>query len=311
MAVSIVRKVIFPAILIAAGFAAIIALSGPLERAHPRLPESYSDSDLSMNGSRLKGFALGMEGLLADWYWMRGLQYIGDKLIKNADKKVSYEDLTSINPHLLLPLLQNATDLDPHFVEAFSYGAIVLPAIDKKAAVEFAQKGIANNPGEWRLYQHLGYIYWRQGDYEKAAETYEKGSQIPGASRFMSLMVASMRIEAGSRATARAIYRQMLADSEDEAVRITAERHLMELDWLDQRDAIREVLRVVQEKNGRCVERLNEIVPLLLKVQFPEGGDFQVDRSNNLVDPSGSAYLFDREKCDVTLDLANTKVPTQ
>ncbi|MFT3745767.1 MAG: hypothetical protein QM785_15935 [Pyrinomonadaceae bacterium] len=311
MADRFLKKAVLAVCVIAAAFSGIVALTGPLERARPQLSASYGDTDLSMNGSRLKGFALGMEGLLADWYWIRALQYMGDKMIKNKDQKIDYDDLRSINPHLLLPLLENATDLDPHFIGAYSYGAIVMPAVDKDAAIRFAQKGIVNNPNEWRLYQHLGYIYWRLGDYEKAAETYEKGSKIPGSSSFMSLMVGSMRLEGGTRTTARTIYRQMLAESDDEAVRITAERHLIELDWLDQRDAMRAVLKNVQEKNGKCVDRLSEIIPMLLQVQLPDGGDFQTDKSNNLVDPSGAPYLLDREKCDVVLDQGKTKVPSQ
>ena len=44
-------------------------------------------------------------------------------------------------------------------------------------------------------------------------------------------MAATMRTEGGSRETARQIFKQMLAGTDDPAVRITAERRLGELDW--------------------------------------------------------------------------------
>lgn len=301
-------KTLIPVLLILAGFAGVFFTSDLVASRRPVLPESYADSDLSMNGSRLKGFALGMEGLLADWYWTRALQYMGDKMIKNADKRIDYNDLRSINPHLLYPLLKNATDLDPHFVGAYSYGAIVLPAVDNEKAIELANAGIANNPDEWKLYQHLGYIYWRLGDYQKAADTYEKGAAIAGSSPFMKLMAASMRTEGGSRATARSIYRQMFEESEDEAVRITADRNLKKFEWFDERDAINKVLAEFREKNGRCANSFGEVGAQLVQLTLPEGRTLQADAARRLVDPTNVPYILDKEKCVVMLDRDKTGI---
>ena len=234
--------IVLPAVILIAGFAAVVWLSSFIERNRPPLPEGYSDSDLSMNGSRLKGFALGTEGLIADWYFMRSLQYIGDKMLTRKVGTLNIDDLSDLNPRLLYPLLNNATDLDPHFIAAYSYGAMVLPAVDKEKAVELTAKGIAKNPDSWRLYQHLGFIYWKLHRYDKAAESYEKGSTIEGAQPFMKLMAASMKADGGSRETARSIYQQMLDGSDDEQVRITAVRRLNELDSLDERDAIDKIM---------------------------------------------------------------------
>src|SRR5258708_581962 len=213
---SVFQKIILPALIIIAGFGAAFGLSSYLERSRPPLPEDLADADLSMNGSRLKGFAFGAEGLIADWYWMRSLQYIGDKVLAAKSEKINIDDLRDLNPRLLYPYLNNATDLDPHFIAPYAYGATVLPAIDPEQAIAIAEKGIANNRDEWRLYQYLGFIYWKLKRYDKAAEIYEKGSMVPGAAPFMKLMVASMKTDGGSRVTARAIYREMLAGSDDE-----------------------------------------------------------------------------------------------
>jgi tetratricopeptide (TPR) repeat protein len=278
---SILKQIILPFVIIVGGFVAIVGLSDFVRDRHPQLPETFTDSDLSMNGSRLKGFALGMEGLLADWYWVRSLQYIGDKMIAS------------------------------HFMGAYSYGAIVLPAIDKEKAVAFAQKGIANNPHEWRLYQYLGFIYWKLGRFEKAAETYQKGSEIAGSSGFMRLMAAAMKTEGGSRATARTVYKQMLAESDDEAIRITAERRLAQLDWFDERDAINGVLTEFKERNARCANSFGEIVAALMQIKLSEGRQFRVDPANRLVDPTDAPYKLDKEKCLVALDIEKTKLPPE
>ncbi len=309
MASNSLKHVILPAAIIIAGFAAVVGLGGYLDRHKPELPADYGDSDLSMNGSRLKGFALGFEGLMADWYWMRSLQYVGDKIINSPDKDINIDDLRNLNPRLLYPYLDNATDLDPHFIEPYTYGAIVLPAIDPTKAIAIAEKGIANNPDEWRLYQHLGYIYWKLGEYEKAAETYEKGSEIAGAAPFMKLTAAAMRTEGGSRSTARRIFKQMLEGTADEQVKITAERRLKELDWLDQREAIDKVLGEFKERNARCAANLSEILPMLTKISLSDGNAFMIDNSNRLVDPTGTPYILDRDNCRVTLDREHTALP--
>ncbi len=49
-------------------------------KTSPVLPENYADEDLTLQGAKLKGFSLGFEGLIADWYWMKSLQYLGDKV---------------------------------------------------------------------------------------------------------------------------------------------------------------------------------------------------------------------------------------
>ncbi|MEO6654891.1 MAG: hypothetical protein ABIO36_02310 [Pyrinomonadaceae bacterium] len=311
MGKSLLKQVIMPGVIIVAGFAAVVLLSGFIEHNRPSLSDEYADSDLNMNGSRLKGFAFGTEGLIADWYYMRSLQYVGDKLLNRKSETINIDDLRDLNPRLLFPLLENATDLDPHFIGAYSYGAIVLPAIDPGKAIDLATKGIVNNPNEWRLYQHLGYIFWKLGQYDKASEVYEKGSQVTGAQPFMKMMAASMRTKGGSRETSRLIYREMLENSDDEQVRITAERRLNELDSLDEREAIDKVLADFKENNGRCASDLSEITTILMRVKLPENREFRIDNANRLVDPTGAPYLLDSENCRVKLDPDRTGLPVK
>ena len=290
------------------GFAAIFGLGNFLEKALVPFPEDFDDGDLAINGSRLKGFALGMEGLIADWYWVRSLQYIGDKMIKSGSDFQNIDDLSVLNPRLLYPYLETATDLDPHFIAAYSYGAIVLPAIDPTKAIAITEKGIANNPNEWRLYQHLGYIYWRIGNYEKAAATYEKGSEIADAAPFMKMMAASMLTEGGSRDTSRKIFQRMLDDSDDQNIRLTMTLHLNEINSLDERAAIDAALADFRQKTGRCASSLNEIFPMLRGIRLPGERDFRIDAANRLVDPTDAPYLLDKENCRAALDLEHTKL---
>lgn len=310
MSESFATRILLPFAIIIGGFAGIYFLSGQIERTRPPLPETLADQDLSFSGSRLKGYLFGMEGLAADWYYMRSLQYIGDKVL-NYQGNINIEDLRALNPRLFYPILENATDLDPHYTAAYSYAGMVLPAIDAEKAIALANKGIANNPEKWRLYQNLGYIYWRLGDYEKAAEIFEKGAAVEGASGFMKLMAAVMTTKGGDRETSRAIYTEMLVTSDEWSVTITAQRRLNELTSLDERHAADKVLQEYRDRTGQCPDSLRQIVPMLAAIKLPADGEFRIDDANNLVDPSDAPYLLDREKCKMVLDAEKTQIPMQ
>src|SRR5829696_6778501 len=119
-----VKEHLLPLIVLLLALPSAAALSDLANNNRIALAESYEDADLDLQGKRLKGFAFGAEGLLADWYWIRSLQYLGDKIVRSDANDLNIDDLRSLNPRLLYPLLDNATDLDPQFIAAYTYGAI-------------------------------------------------------------------------------------------------------------------------------------------------------------------------------------------
>ena len=304
------KEILISALIIVSGLFTAAYLNRVSAANRPALPEHIVDNDLEVQGSRLKGFAFGAEGLIADWYWMRALQYLGDKILARPPGCINIDDLTDLNPRLLYPYLDVATDLDPNFITVYEYGAIVLPAVDPQMALALANKGIKHNPQNWKLYQHLGYIYWRLDRYDEAAAAYETGSKIEGAAPFLGLMAGALRIQGGSRKTARAIYTEM-AKATDEAVRETAELRLKQLDFFDERDAIDNILADFKGANGRCASAFGEIATKLFEQKLPGGRPWGVDRERRLIDPTGTPYILDKENCSVKLDAAKTKIPSE
>lgn len=304
------KKTISLAAVIIISFAAIFGLSQFIEKSFPPLPDNYVDQDLAVQGAKLKGFTLGFDGLIADWYWMQSLQYVGKKIVDSKEGQ-SLEKLEALNPRLLYPFLDNATTLDPNFAVVYSYGAVVLPDINSEHAIAIAQKGIDNNPKEWRLYQHLGYIYWRLDNFPKAAETYEKGSQLEGSPPFMKMMAAKMKSDGGSRDTARSIYQQMYDEASDPQTKDTAQKHLIQFDAMDELKEIRASLQNFQTNNKRCAETWREILPSLRNVKLPNGKNFHVDQTGNLLDPTGIPYLLIKDKCDAQIDKNKSEIPVE
>ena len=277
------------------GLACAALLVGWTDSLRPPPDPNAIDESLYVNGKTARRISLGFNGLAADWYWMRSLQYVGKKILSQPGE-VALDDLSKLNLKLLAPLLDTATTLDPEFLDPYEYAAIVLPAVDVQEAIRITQKGIAANPNAWRLYQHLGYIYWQQGDYQAASEIYGRGAQIPGAPPWMLAMKAKMTADGGGRNTAREIYTRMFEESADEQVKDMARKHLWLLDSLDQRDVLKKVMHAFRDKTGRCPASWTELREVFRVLSIP------VDAAGSPLDPSGVPYVLTAGACDVQLN---------
>jgi hypothetical protein len=148
-------------------------------------------------------------------------------------------------------------------------------------------------------------------NYEKASEIYEQGSKVVNSPPFMKSMVANLKNQGGSRETARQIYTQLAEETEDKQAKESAKLRLLEIDSLDERDAINSILKNFKEKSGRCANNFTEIFSLLKDVKLSNNKDFRIDKSGNIVDPSDVPYLLNKEICVVELDKTKTKIPIQ
>jgi tetratricopeptide (TPR) repeat protein len=277
------------------GLTSVVTISRWIDARRPPVDASLEEERLYVNAQSAKRLSLAFNGLLADWYWMRSLQYVGRKIM-SLPSDVPLDDLGSLNLKLLAPLLDTSTTLDPQFLEPYEYAAVVLPSVDVNEAIRITKKGIDANPLAWRLYHQLGYIYWQQRDFKKAGEIYGRGAEIPGAPAWMEAMKARMAAEGGSRATAREIYLRMYEQAGDSEVKEMARRRLLQLVSFDQRDAIRNMLSVYSNKTGHCPPSWREVETLL------RASRFSIDASGAPLDPAGTSYRLVKNGCDVDLD---------
>jgi len=277
------------------GLASVVCLSRRIDAYTPPVNAAVEEDQLYLNGATVRRASLGFNGLAADWYWMRSLQYVGGKLL-NSREKIRLDDMSPLNLKLLAPLLDAATTLDPEFMEPYEYAAVILPAVKVEDAIRIINKGIVANPAAWRLYQHLGYIYWQQKDFKAAADAYGRGATIPGAPPWMQAMKAKMLGEGGSVATAREIYLHMFQEAGDDQVKEMAQRHLMRLDSLDEREGLRKALATYQSRSGRCPSSWKDMEPVFRALRV------RIDASGAPFDPSGTPYILDNKKCEVQLD---------
>jgi tetratricopeptide (TPR) repeat protein len=252
--------------------------------------------------------SLAFNGLAADWYWMRSLQYVGREVVKYEDEHAGQFDLVNLSTldlRLLPSLLDVTTTLDPQFIPAYQYGAMILPEVNADAAIALLQKGISANPSSWRLHQNLGYIYWQRKDYARAGEVYEAGAKLPGAPPWMAAMAGRMRAEGGSPEAAREIYQRLYESTDDERIRQMVTSHLMRLQWFADRYEIQHVLDYFQSdsREGRCVSTWRTVAG-----EFREPRWHLDPQTGAPLDPSGVPYRLIDGGCKVDLD-PNSKVP--
>ena len=288
------RQTLVLSALILLGFVGVIVTARLLEAHRPAVDARYEEEQLYLTGTTLTRMSLGFNGLVADWYWMRSLQYVGRKALKQ--ERIQLDDLSSLNLKLLAPLLDTVTTLDPKYMAAYGYGAVVLPSINDEDAIKLLEKGIRANPSAWQLYHHLAYIYWQRGDYRKASEIYGEGAGLAGAPSWMRQMSARMAAEGGSRTTAREMYTRIYEQADDPQVRKLAQLRLLQIDSFDERDVIRRVLADYRARNARCPSSWKEVTGALRAARL------RTDISGAPVDPANTPYLLVKEGCDVDLD---------
>jgi hypothetical protein len=203
----------------------------------------------------LKRLSLGYDGLLADIYWTRAVQYFGTKHHEGARRF-----------DLLAPLLEITTTLDPRLLVAYEYGANFLApkppsgAGMPERAVELEEFGIRHNPDEWRLYYNEGFIrYMELQDYKGAADAFARGSRVSNAHPFLAVLAGKMAEHAGDRQMARMMWSTSYTTTKDSNVRANAAAHLRALQVDEDVTNLEALTRRYKEQTGRFPSAFSDL----------------------------------------------------
>ena len=227
-----------------------------LRRVDQLRPQATLDEVLYISSPKvLERASLGYNGLMADIYWTRTVQYFGQRHYRSAQ---SY--------NLLAPLLEITTHLDPHLLVAYQFGASFLAPKPPSGpgqpdrAVQLIEYGIQNNPNEWRLYYDLGFVYYMElKNYAKAAEAFERGSRVPNAHPFLKLLAAQMAQHAGEYETARTLWIATYQSTRDGHIRSNAVEHLRALKVDEDVTRLQSAATRFGERTGRLPSSVSEL----------------------------------------------------
>ncbi|MBV8894770.1 MAG: tetratricopeptide repeat protein [Acidobacteria bacterium] len=240
----------------------------------------------------IKRLSLGYDGLMADVYWTRAVQYFGGHHASGADEF-----------KLLAPLLEITTYLDPHLLVAYEFGANFLAprppngAGEPERAIRLVENGIRANPDAWRLYYDLGFIYYfEKKDYAKAADAFQRGSRIAGAHPFMGILAASMAQHAGDMQMARMLWTATLDTTKDKQIRDNAVKHLRALKADEDVTILENIAREYHRRTGHWPNSFRQLIfaRLLPGVPFdPVGKPYKLmsDGRFEVADPKALPFI--------------------
>jgi tetratricopeptide (TPR) repeat protein len=203
----------------------------------------------------LKRLSLGYDGLLADIYWTRTVQYFGEQHAAGNE-----------HLNLLAPLLEITTVLDPKLTVAYEFGANFLAAKppngagEPQRAIELEKYGIQNNPDDWHLYYDLGFIYYLEfKDYAKAADAFMRGSQVPNAHPFLRVLAAQMAQHGGDIETARMLWTATYRTTHDRDIRANAAAHLRAIQVDQEVAGLEKAVSIYYNQTGRWPSSFPEL----------------------------------------------------
>lgn len=256
-------------ILLVAGFAGVWQLQRRID-AQQNATRVEMDEPALRSPNLIKRMSLEYAPLAAAIYWTRAVQYYGEK-----------HRLHDRNLELLWPLLDIATTLDPHLIVAYRFGSTFLGekspagAGQPERAIALLERGLHENPDEWRLYYDMGYVYYfDMQDFPKAAQAFLQGSKNPNAYIWMKVLAAKIAGQGESPETSYFLWQQIYNTTSDPYIKQNAADHLVLMKaQLD----LKEIDRLADEyehKTGHRATRLSELIEAgLLKgpVRDPEG----------------------------------------
>jgi tetratricopeptide (TPR) repeat protein len=249
-----------------------------LRRVDELRPRATLEDVLYISSPKVvKRASLGYDGLMACIYWTRAVQYFGQRF---HNRSLSYNELA--------PLLEMTTQLDPHLIVAYQFGASFLApqppfgAGQPERAIRLMEFGIQNNPQEWHLYYDLGFVYYMElKDYARAADAFERGSHV-GTHPFLRIMAARMAQHAGEFETARTLWMATYQSSQDKLVQQNAVEHLRALKVDEDVTNLRAAVTRFGQGAGRVPNSMSELAAAEKWPGIP-------------ADPDGNPYTMDHD----------------
>ena len=276
------------AMLLAAAIGSQVAFESPLARPNVDRPVTWLRTP-----EVTRRVSLGFAALAADIYWLRAVQYYGDTKL-SADRRKQYDQL--------YPLLDTTTTLDPRFNIAYRFGALLLSEAypngpgNPDQAIALLKKGMRAMPGRWQYYHDAGFVeYWWRHDYAAASDWFVQASKLPNAPIWLRTIAASMMAEGGNAAASRALWSEIAATAEQEWLRASAKRALMQLDTEAAIGQLQGSVKQFRDATGRSPASWSEMVSARLLPGIPvdpTGTPFRLDPMSGAVDVSNASTLY-------------------
>jgi tetratricopeptide (TPR) repeat protein len=234
----------------------------------------------------VKHMALGYDGLLADIYWMRAIQYYGRRE-EAAKREVRYKNLST--------LLDITTTLDPYILDIYRSGSSFLAepepigAGQPKEAIKLIDKGIQYIPQDWRLIFDKGFVYYIYlNDFKSAGDVWLSATKLPGAPPWLKSLAAASYSKGGAMEIAIYLWQRQYKESTRADIKENARNYLVSIQVAKDLWSLEILLDKYHAKKGFFPSNLNELLR-------------NRTHTYNLADPLGTSYQYDSSTGSVQL----------
>jgi hypothetical protein len=218
----VITAVIFAAVLAGAATSTIHV------KRYSYRPYLYDNLYLP-SGKFLEQVSLGYNQIVADIIWHQAVQYYGGYR-KELHDLAYFEGLIDL-----------VTDLDPHFVFPYVFGAVVMSQDmgSFESGIRILRKGMHHNPTAWELPFEIGFLsFVDAGDHEMAARYFDLASRMPGAPDQARRFAAFVYSKAGHDELSIRMWEELRESAEEPYLRELAERYLERLRRAKQERAV-------------------------------------------------------------------------
>jgi hypothetical protein len=241
------------------------------------------------NGRLLRTVSGGQRLLLADLYWFKAVQYVGETVLAKVPRWEA-----------LYPLAEIVTDLDPRFGYAYQVTGSNLAGLAHRyeEADRILSKGMRSLPERWSLPFVMAtnkFLFEQQ--YAEAAEYARRAAEV-GKRPYLALLAANLSALANTDDEYRAAVAfldQMLAETDTPELKDELRQRRTRIRTFQELATLERAIEAHRVRTGRLPARLADLVP----------GDL----GTLPVDPSGGRFLYDQATGAVRSSAVGLRAP--
>jgi hypothetical protein len=235
-------------------------------------------------GEILKPMLLGYHHLGADLIWLRAIQVLGDKVVRDQDYQWLYHALDVV------------TTLDPQYLYAYDVGGTVLAELAGRYDLsnQLLEKGLKPNSQSWRLPFLLGFNhFFHLGQPREAADYMARAGGTRGKLHegppppYIPRLASRLYAQGKSPDVAIEFLKAMLSQTTEPLIREQLQRRIRRVELERDLQQLEAAAQGYKQVNGRYPLSLRDLVTSGLLAAISE-------------EPYGGHYLYDSETGEVS-----------
>jgi tetratricopeptide (TPR) repeat protein len=283
----------FPAIILCTGLLSCAILAQhQLEQRDGGRAAKLEQLRLLPRGEVLRPALLGYHQLGADLLWLRMVQVLGDRVVRDQDYEWLYHALDVI------------TTLDPQYLYAYDVGGTVLAELAARYDLsnQLLEKGVKSHPQSWRLPFLLGFNhFFHLGQPLQSAEYMARAAKAPGWGHegappsYVPRLAARLYAQGKSPDVAIEFLEAMLAQTTEPLIRERLQLRIRRVGLERDLQMIERAVQQYEEAMKRKPAALAELVSNGMLKSIPE-------------EPYGGSYVFDPKTGEVSSSTHNERM---